>query len=548
MARLQMNKDKVCIHMFEEDFKRITGWVLQFPDLETGGSLFGLWKSKENPVAHFVLGPGKSCKRTNVSFFQDVSYLEKVGRVLTHDYMLCHIGEWHSHHRLSLDKPSSGDVGTVVRNYPRGACGFLLIIANIVSQGAVSLSPYLFTEETCRRTFGSKYKTGEIIFIPGVSPFQELTLLSSDVLEGEEKYSPLTGTQITENRKKAEKGNEGLWRNSKMSKEKQHSLKLNNKHSSAGATSSHTPQELKTRSAGGHNSASASISRHNPENNVGMVVPRPSKHKVIPQLANINLYESPLAAGTHAQAGLKHGGNGEYGCLPTVPTSTDYQTNTITNTFTSSSTSQAQESVLQKAGLDPPGSLNHTTAGLYEQNKTRPEAAGFGSTSTYLPDNMRTNESKKTELNFGEHGGHFQLPESDPLGATDLTTASTSDSIYVKPYQWYSTPQGQKDLKLLHSLLSEVAEGEIQMTRDQYTHNLEMKFLHHGKEWIIEFSANFPKWGTKLKQKRYNIQRKMYYGETVKVISSTLLQGIAKELTDEVRYHCTKCTISGTLH
>jgi len=68
--------------------------------------------------------------------------------------MLCHIGEWHSHHQLRLFQPSQGDSSTVIRNYPgRGTCGFLLIIANIVSpnQPEVTFSPYLYTANSSSR-------------------------------------------------------------------------------------------------------------------------------------------------------------------------------------------------------------------------------------------------------------------------------------------------------------------------------------------------------------------------------------------------------------
>lgn len=136
------------VYLFEEDQKMMEDLVLRCPDIETGGDLFGLWTTEGDVVLHIVLGPGQCCKRTDVSFYQDIPYLKRNGELLTHNYMLCHIGEWHSHHQLRLCRPSEGDSSTVIRNYPsQDTCGFLLIIANILSlaQRQVTLSPFLYT-------------------------------------------------------------------------------------------------------------------------------------------------------------------------------------------------------------------------------------------------------------------------------------------------------------------------------------------------------------------------------------------------------------------
>ena len=141
-----VNRHDFKVFMFEEDYQMMVSLVLKYPNLETGGDLFGLWTTNGDAVLHVILGPGQNCKRTGASFYQDIAYLQRNGELLTEDYMLCHIGEWHSHHQLHLFQPSGGDSSTVIRNYPRGVCGFLLIIANIVSSQRVELSPYLYTQ------------------------------------------------------------------------------------------------------------------------------------------------------------------------------------------------------------------------------------------------------------------------------------------------------------------------------------------------------------------------------------------------------------------
>ncbi|KAL9972640.1 hypothetical protein ACROYT_G018987 [Oculina patagonica] len=158
------------VFMFKEDYQMMEALVLKYPNLETGGDLFGLWTSDNEAVLHIVLGPGRNCKRTGASFYQDIPYLQRNGELLTQDYMLCHIGEWHSHHQLRLFQPSQGDSSTVIRNYPRGTFGFLLIIANILSPSEVKLSPYLYTEKS---TYGFD-KMGKIAVMPNKNAFNSI--------------------------------------------------------------------------------------------------------------------------------------------------------------------------------------------------------------------------------------------------------------------------------------------------------------------------------------------------------------------------------------
>ena len=171
------------VYMFEEDIAMVQKLVLLYPDVETGGDLFGLWTTEGDAVLHIVLGPGKNCSRTDVSFNQDIPYLQRNGELLTENYMLGHIGEWHSHHQLRLFKPSHGDSSTVIRHFPKGAVyGFLLIIANIVAPNEVKLSPYLYTENS---TFTYSRK-GEIVPLQAQNVFKELRDIQNSIKEGKE--------------------------------------------------------------------------------------------------------------------------------------------------------------------------------------------------------------------------------------------------------------------------------------------------------------------------------------------------------------------------
>ena len=170
------------VHMFQEDVDMMKRLVLLHPAKETGGNLFGLWSDDQEPVLHIVLGPATGCTRTEVSFYQSIPYLQRVGKVLTEQFQLCHIGEWHSHHQLHLSEPSTGDSSTVSRNFPRGTCGFLLIIANIIPNGEVTLSPYLYKEGL------NTYERGGIkLLCKSRSPFKEVEVIRRNIETDEDK-------------------------------------------------------------------------------------------------------------------------------------------------------------------------------------------------------------------------------------------------------------------------------------------------------------------------------------------------------------------------
>lgn len=117
------------IYRSELDF--ISRCILDYPNIETGGQLFGFWTSDGTPVVTYVIGPGTNARHHQTSFVQDQEYPDVVGRELHRRYRLQHIGEWHSHHQLDLARPSGGDVNAFVyglRNpkFPR----LLLCIGN----------------------------------------------------------------------------------------------------------------------------------------------------------------------------------------------------------------------------------------------------------------------------------------------------------------------------------------------------------------------------------------------------------------------------------
>ena len=106
-------QQKALIYQSELNF--IEKCIRDYPNIETGGDLFGFWTYSGHPVVQYAIGPGENAKRSVAFFQQDEDYLYNVGTLLNTRHGLQHIGEWHSHHRLGLAHPSSHDTSTVVK-------------------------------------------------------------------------------------------------------------------------------------------------------------------------------------------------------------------------------------------------------------------------------------------------------------------------------------------------------------------------------------------------------------------------------------------------
>ena len=165
-------KPKIKVSMYEAELNYLKWLVVQKPEIETGGDLFGLWQNEHTAIVQLILGPGRDCSRTTTSFHQDVNYLGDVGEYLTSSQGLCNIGEWHSHHRIGLTEPSGGDQKTVWRNMPEVAGGrFLLFIAHIVgrkSDPKVNVRCFVFNNAT------GKMVVGKIEILLSYSPLRDV--------------------------------------------------------------------------------------------------------------------------------------------------------------------------------------------------------------------------------------------------------------------------------------------------------------------------------------------------------------------------------------
>jgi len=135
MQSVQETDDVVIVYQSELDY--ISRCILDYKNIETGGQLFGFYTSKGIPVVCYAIGPGARANHQVTFFNQDKGYLIEIGERLLREYGLQHIGEWHSHHQLGLDHPSSHDIRTVQTTIDEQHLGqFLLCIGTCTNTTA----------------------------------------------------------------------------------------------------------------------------------------------------------------------------------------------------------------------------------------------------------------------------------------------------------------------------------------------------------------------------------------------------------------------------
>lgn len=130
------------IYMSELDY--MSRCILDYPNIETGGQLFGFWTNTGTPVVLYAIGPGPMARHHQTSFFQDQEYLKYIGMQLRKRFGLQHVGEWHSHHQMDLARPSGGDVSSMIFGVQQpGFPRMLLCIGNCTPR-QTEINPFNF--------------------------------------------------------------------------------------------------------------------------------------------------------------------------------------------------------------------------------------------------------------------------------------------------------------------------------------------------------------------------------------------------------------------
>ena len=105
--------------IYRSEMDYISRCIHDYPNIETGGQLFGFITEAGAPVVCYAIGPGPNANHQSTFFNQDTEYLQNTYNKLNRRYGLRYIGEWHSHHQLGLAKPSGHDASTIVHGMQR---------------------------------------------------------------------------------------------------------------------------------------------------------------------------------------------------------------------------------------------------------------------------------------------------------------------------------------------------------------------------------------------------------------------------------------------
>ncbi|MBP3298761.1 MAG: Mov34/MPN/PAD-1 family protein [Muribaculaceae bacterium] len=136
---------KAVIYASELDY--IAKCIQDYPNLETGGQLYGAWTASGAPRVIYTIGPGPRANHQPAFFNQDVEYLKMIGAKLK-EYGLQHIGEWHSHHYLGLPHPSVHDAQTMQNGIAQLNLNRLLLCIGSFNDRGIVINPFNFARDT----------------------------------------------------------------------------------------------------------------------------------------------------------------------------------------------------------------------------------------------------------------------------------------------------------------------------------------------------------------------------------------------------------------
>ena len=90
------DNQKIIIYKGELDY--LSKCILESPQVETGGNLFGLWTPFGIPFIQYVVGPGKNAEHHNTHFRQDFStFICNLFYIQLYFYRYRHLFQIHNH-------------------------------------------------------------------------------------------------------------------------------------------------------------------------------------------------------------------------------------------------------------------------------------------------------------------------------------------------------------------------------------------------------------------------------------------------------------------
>ncbi|MFD1542612.1 hypothetical protein [Nonomuraea guangzhouensis] len=123
------------VRIYESELAVITDETVDHHELETGGSLFGLFGHGGGPTVFLATRPAGEVLKRQASLELDPQVTRALEQVAWDGFGVQCIGMWHSHHWIGLMEPSSGDrerTRRYAQKYHRPQ--YTEILANFVSQ------------------------------------------------------------------------------------------------------------------------------------------------------------------------------------------------------------------------------------------------------------------------------------------------------------------------------------------------------------------------------------------------------------------------------
>ncbi|SDD74882.1 hypothetical protein [Glycomyces harbinensis] len=169
-----MEQQRALIRIYGSEIDCIADETADHPEIETGGSLFGLWSDRGNPTIHLATRPGPNAERHVTLFAQDPEFHWQIEQLVLHHFGVQAVGLWHSHHRLGLPELSGGDLRRT-REFSRRTerVKFTDILTYFDTrrppeqEQEVCLKPHVYADASAGRQLPARFEV-----IPGVSPLR----------------------------------------------------------------------------------------------------------------------------------------------------------------------------------------------------------------------------------------------------------------------------------------------------------------------------------------------------------------------------------------
>ena len=155
------------VYLFKKDYDVITELIRCRPTEETGGDLYGLWTSDDEPVLHVVTGQGRKLPDSSSKGNDSVTTKRKeLGSVLRTKGRLSLIGQWQF--KRGPKQKESTIIEAVDQEYLHqitiGKDFVLILVDHDDSTRQMHLSPYLLSRFSVKTKGQCEILVGESVF------------------------------------------------------------------------------------------------------------------------------------------------------------------------------------------------------------------------------------------------------------------------------------------------------------------------------------------------------------------------------------------------